>query len=128
MNEDSGKARLVMASILLILTAGLITLLLVAPPKDEFVKTQLVLVLGVFLAKLGSSFDFYFGTSSGAKTLSAAQAETTKALVEKTSKPEPTYDPGDAVLKMMAARQPIAPTASVDIDTSGIAFPGEPRR
>lgn len=82
LNEDSGKARLILAAILLVLSGTIITLLVVKPPTDDFVKTQLTLVLGVFLAKLSDIFAFYYGTSSGAKTLSAAQAETAKTLVE----------------------------------------------
>lgn len=82
MTEDSGKARVILGVILLVLTAALACLLIFKPPTDEFVKAQLTIILGVFIAKLGDMFVFYFGTSAGAKTLSAAQAETAKAAVD----------------------------------------------
>lgn len=82
MTEDSGKARMILGCILLILTAALACLLIFKPPTDEFVKAQLTIILGVFIAKLGDMFVFYFGTSAGAKTLSAAQAENAKAVVD----------------------------------------------
>jgi hypothetical protein len=119
MTEDSGRARMVLAVALLILTAAIVALLIFRPPADDFVKTQLTLVLGVFLAKLGDLFSFYYGTSSGAKTLSAAQAETTKTLVEKavtgtagsalTAAGAPTGKPGDPVAVS-------AEPAAVDVD------------
>lgn len=84
MTEDSGKARMILGCILLVLTAALAIFLIYKPPSDEFVKAQLTIILGVFIAKLGDMFVFYFGTSSGAKTLSAAQAEIAKSVASGT--------------------------------------------
>lgn len=82
MTEDSGKARAILAVLLLILLVTINVLLLLFTPTDDFSKAQLNTLNGALLIQFGIVMAFYFGTSSGAKTLSAAQAETTKAVVE----------------------------------------------
>jgi type II secretory pathway pseudopilin PulG len=85
MIEDSAKARGIIAILLLVSLIAVNVVLIVMAPLDEFSKTQLNTLNGALILQLGIVFGYYFGSSSGAKTLSQASIETNKTLVEKVS-------------------------------------------
>jgi hypothetical protein len=82
MTEDSARARGIIATIVVLGMVALCFLLFYreVPATSEKI---LLVILGALLAMVADIKSFYFGTSAGAKSLSTAQIETNKALVDK---------------------------------------------
>lgn len=104
MTDDSSRARGFIAGVIALGIIGLAVALFFLTPSEASLQVLTGLLSALTLA-LGAVVQFYFGSSSGAKTLVSSQNETVKTLAAAvaTSTPAnplgdgPTGKPGDPV-------------------------------
>lgn len=132
MIDDSAKARAFIASVIALGIVGLAVALFFLSPPPASLQVLTGLLSALTLA-LGAVVQFYFGSSSGARTLVAAQSQTVKTLAEAvatsvpagvalaaTATAAPTGTPDDpvsVVTEPPAPPKPPAPSAPTAIDT-----------
>jgi hypothetical protein len=114
MTEDGTKARGIIAVILaaaLMLIIG--ALIFVAPRADS--KDYLTLLIGALIANVTAVIQFYFGSSSGSKVLTANQQELAKVAVESVA--ASAAKPPNALDGALPAGTQADPVVVVDQDT-----------
>jgi len=76
---DGGNFQRVLTVLALVMLVGLIAAVYFVPAQNEFIKQTLTLIIGTVLGLVGTSYAFYFGTSTGSqqkdKTIQTLSAE-----------------------------------------------------